>query len=63
MEDNAVRRGVRMLGGELEVQIALHVKYWTLRQWMNTGIIPKTKDALEFARVTGIPVEEVSQGG
>ena len=62
MADNPVQRAVDILGGELETQIAIRVKYWTLRDWLRNGVVPKTADAVALSEATGgrVSVKELA---
>jgi hypothetical protein len=62
MADNPVQRAVDILGGELETQIAVRVKYWTLRDWLKTGVVPTTRYAVALSEATGgaVSVKELA---
>ena len=63
MEKNAVRKAVDLIGGILATQIAVEVNYWTLRDWMKSGVVPTTRYALRMSDATGgaVSVRELAR--
>jgi|SRR5215469_16219324 len=62
MEDNPVRRAVDTIGGILETQIAVRVNYWTLREWLKSGVVPTTRYAVALSEAThgAVSVKELA---
>lgn len=62
MDDNPVQRAVDILGGALETQIAVRVKYWTLRGWIVKRRVPTTRYAVLLSEATGgrVSVKELA---